>query len=164
MKKILSITLIVLGLITPTTCVVKHIQFKQNCAGYLKQAADANTSNIALQRITIALEYIERNRLTDGYTSIIYRTEDENVGFWYENIKACKTELEACADGTQLEKSNVLMKVRESLTDSGEKGTVLTVPYGISRYPNNALYGFLFVISFILIIVGCFFLNIGDYL
>jgi hypothetical protein len=133
-------------------CIVKKIQFKQECSGYLKQAADANTPEIALQRIDKALAYIEANDLTDGYTSVLWRTEDENIGFWYENIKACKKELEGCLNSTQLEKTNVLMKVRESLTDSGEKGTTLTIPSGIHKYPNNTLWAILLWVSILAMI------------
>ena len=150
MKYFIAILLIVVGLITPVSCTVKSIQFKQDCAGYLKQAADANTAAIALDRVNKALDYIERNRLTDGYTSLLWTTEDENIGFWYENIKACKAELEACLNSSQLEQTNVLMKVRESLMD----GQYLTVPQGISRYPNNASWMIFGWLSAMLIIVG----------
>ena len=150
MKYLIATALIVVGLITPVSCTVKSIQFKQDCAGYLKQAADANTAAIALERITKALDYIERNRLTEGYTSVLWTTEDENIGFWYENIKACKAELEACLDSSQLEQTNVLMKVRESLMD----GQDLTVPKGISRYPNNSVWMIFGWISAFLIIGG----------
>jgi hypothetical protein len=60
--------------------------------------------------------------------------------------------LKACLNGSQLEKSNVLMKVRESLTDAEEGGTSLTIPQGISRYPNNAawmIFGWLSALFFI---------------
>ena len=150
MKYLIAIMMIVIGLITPVLCIVKKIQFTQNCSGYLKQAADANTAAIALNRVTVALDYIERNRLTDGYTSVIYTTEDENIGFWYQNIKACKAELEACLNSSQLKQTNVLMKVRESLMD----GSKLTIPAGISRYPNNAIYAIFAWLSFFLIFGG----------
>ena len=150
MKYLIATALIVVGLITPVSCTVKSIQFKQDCAGYLKQAADANTAAIALERITKALDYIERNRLTEGYTSVLWTTEDENIGFWYENIKACKSEMEACLDSSQLEQTNVLMKVRESLMDGRE----LTIPDGISRYPNNASWMIFGWLSSLLIIGG----------
>jgi hypothetical protein len=153
-KYVFLILLIVAGLITPVSCTVKRIQFKQECSGYLKQAADANTAEIALERLNLALDYIERNNLTDGYTSILWRTEDENIGFWYQNVKACKKELQDCLDGTQLEKSNVLMKVRESLTDNGDKGTVLTIPSGIYLYPSNTLFCILNWLSVIAILIG----------
>ena len=151
---VLGVILIIVSLITPTVLIVNNIQFNQNCGGYLKQAADANTVEIAHDRICKALDYIEKNNLTSGYTSILWKTEDENVGFWYENIKACKNELELCKDASQLEKTNVLMKVRESLTDDGEKGTELTLPKGISRYPNNAIFGVLFWISALIFCCG----------
>ena len=150
MKYFIASLLIVIGLITPVSCTVKTINFNQNCAGYLKQAADANKAAIALERINKALDYIESHKLTDGYTSVLWTTEDENIGFWYENIKACKAELEACLKSSQLEQTNVLMKVRESLMD----GPRLTIPEGISRYPNNFVWMLFGVLSFLLISGG----------
>lgn len=149
-----GILILILSLIVPIICVVKHVQFTQDCSGYLKQAADANTVELALERINMALNYIESHGLTDGYTSVLWRTEDENIGYWYRNIKACQGELEANLDAGSLEKSNVLMKVRESLTDEGVDGTELTIPSGISRYPNNLLLGILRLISYIMFCVG----------
>lgn len=144
--------LILISFIVPTIVIVKSIQFKQDCSGYLKQAADANTVELALGRLNLALDYIESHNLTSGYTSVLWRTENENVGYWYQNLKACQGELEANLDATSLEKSNVLMKVRESLTDEGENGTVLTIPPGISRYPNNLMYG---ILRFLSLFVFC---------
>lgn len=133
MKNLLIFLVFVAALITPAIVIVKNIQFKQQCSGYIKQAADANSVELAADRLQKAIDYAEANGLTSGYTSVLYKTEDENVGFWYQNLKTCLTELEEAKDATQLEKSNVLMKVRESLTDQGEDGTVLTIPDGILR-------------------------------
>ena len=145
----LGIALILIASIAPAICLVKKIQFNQDCSGYLKQAADASTVELALDRVDKALDYIEANNLKSGYTSVIYRTEDENVGFWYENIKQCKKELEESIGGSQLETSNVLMKVRETLTDEGESGTTLTIPEGIWKFPNNTMWAILNGLSFI---------------
>lgn len=43
-------------------------------------------------------------------------------------------------DATSLEKSNLLIKLRESLTDEEKNGVSVTIPDGISVYPNNVLY------------------------
>lgn len=152
MKKLtLALLLLLISCIMPTHVIIKSIKFNQDCAGYLKQAADANTPELALQRLNYALNYIESHNLTQGYTSVLWRTEDENIGFWYENLKACQKELEECLDGTQLEKSNVLMKVRESLTDDGgDDGLCLTIPAGISRYPYNKQYAFWMTLNILL--------------
>ena len=162
MKVFRALFMILIACITPAASVMQELRFEQNCGSFLKNAADANTPEIALERIDKALRYIERKNLTQGYTSVFYETEDENVGFWYKNIKACKSELESCLGGTQLEKSNVLMKVRESLTDNGEKGTELTIPSGISRYPNNTAWAIYWAISIVLWSIGILMLTVDD--
>lgn len=152
---VFGIVLFFLGLIVPIICLVKQIQFNQQCGGYLKQAADANSIELAIERLDIALNYIEAHDLTQGYTSVLWKTEDENVEYWYRNIKACRDELVENVDASPLQKSNMLMKVRESLTDDGgEDGVKITVPPGISRYPYNAMYGILRTISWIMICLG----------
>jgi hypothetical protein len=55
---------LLLSLIVPTIVIVKSVQFNQQCAGYLKQAADANTVELALERVNMALDYIESHGLT----------------------------------------------------------------------------------------------------
>ena len=137
MKKFLALVILAIGLVCPTITLIKSIQFNQNCKGYLKQTADANSVELALERLNKAIDYVEANNLTSGYTSIVYRTEDENIEFWYKNLLTCKQELTECIESSQFEKTNVLMKVRESLTDQSEHGTVITCPPGMSRYPNN---------------------------
>lgn len=122
--------------------VVKSIRFEQNCIGHLKRAADANTIELAQKELKTAIDYLEANNITTGYTSVLWRTPDEDVEYWYSNIKASYEELENLpADATQLEKTNVLMKLRETLTDDTEHGTKVTKPRGISRYPNNKAWG-----------------------
>jgi hypothetical protein len=133
--------------------IVKKVQLKQNCTGYLKRAADANTVEVASQELQKAIDYLESNNLTSGYTSIVWRTPDEDIEFWYNNLKASQDELSKVdSTTTSLEKTNLLMKLRETLLDSGEKGSELTVPCGLSRYPHNSLFSFLMWLSSLLII------------
>ena len=128
-----------------------RIEFSQNCIGYLKQAADANTVELALDRLDKALSYAERKGWTDGYTSILWKTEDENVGFWYDNLKASRQELILVQNTSQLEQTNVLMKLRETLTESTDSGTAITYPAGLWKYPHNGLFA---VIAWIVNILG----------
>lgn len=151
----LAVALIVCAFIVPIICIVRGVVFNQNCGGYLEQAANANSVELALERLNVAIEYVEEHNMTDGYTSVLWKTESDNIGYWYRNLKTCQEELEACVNSSQLEKTNVLLKVRESLTDEGKDGTKLITPGGISRYPNNALFGKLNWISLPMFIVGC---------
>lgn len=153
MKVFISIIVFILTLISPILTTIKSIQFDQKCGGYLKQAADANSVELAERQLNLAIDYIEQHELTSGYTSVLWNTEDENIEYWYNNLKQCQKELAATKDNSTLENTNVLMKLRESLTDVDQNGTTLTIPYGISRYPNNLLYGILNIISGIVFIL-----------
>lgn len=143
-KKIL---LFIIASIAPIAMIITEIQFNQNCKGFLKQTADANSVELAIDRLNIAIKYVEDNNLTSGYTSILYKTEDENIEFWYKNLLTCREELTQCINSSQFEKTNVLMKVRESLTDDGEHGTEITIPTGIARYPHNKRWVWFFLFS-----------------
>ena len=149
-----GICLIIVGIVICSCVYSLHVEFQQGCEGYLKQAADANSVELALDRLDKAVKYCEDNGLTNGYTSVFWRTEDENIGFWYKNLKVCQKELTMAKGKSQLEQTNVLMKVRESLTDNGEKGTELTYPDGIEAYPNNLGIGIFCLFGFLCIGAG----------
>ena len=124
---------------------------KQNLTGYLKRAADANNIELAASQLQTSIDYIEKNKLTTGYTSVLYKTPDEDLGFWYNNLKASKAELDKTINSSTLEKTNLLLKLRETLLDEGEKGSHITYPKGIDIFPNNKLIAVLFLISLLFI-------------
>lgn len=156
----LSVLSLVLWL---TTRVVIAIHFEQNLSGHLKRAADANTIEIAIQEMEMIIGYLDNNELTNGYTSVLYRTPDEDIGFWYQNLSASLKELkEVKPDASQLEKSNILMKLRETLLDSGKEGQSTTEPCGISIYPNNGLFLFWAWISLVATIISFFWVAVLD--
>ena len=120
---------------------VKDVQFSMNCTQYIKRAADANTVETAKEELSKAISYAEENNLTEGVVSIFFHQPKNDIGYWYKNMTESYSELENLSeDATSLEKTNVLMKLRETLTDETEKGVSVTVPGGISIYPSNILY------------------------
>ena len=143
MKRILGILFLLAAVAIFGLRIQKGIQFKQNVSGYLERAANASTVELAHNELTRSLGYLEANGLTEGYTSIVYETPDEDIGFWYENLKAAQQELAELPSNTSaLERTNVLLKLRETLLDEGEKANVI-VPEGLSVYPNNLLWAVL---------------------
>lgn len=146
MRNSIYICLILVAIVISGFRISKSVQFKQNVTGYLKRAADANTIKLAHEEVTKALDYLESNQITSGYTSILYQTPDEDIDFWYRNLKATQQELQNLNTESALEKTNVLIKLRETLVDSGKK-TKVTVPDGIAVFPNNKLWGFLMFIA-----------------
>ena len=138
----LAIICTVLSGIWAANRIVKAVSFNLNCEAYIKRTADASTIEMAKTELAKAIDYAERNNLTEGIVSVFLKNPQNDIGFWYGNMKAAYEELDNLPeDAAPLEKTNVLMKLRESLTDnSGDNGTSVTVPDGISIYPGNVAY------------------------
>lgn len=133
------------------------LQFNWACEEYLKRAADASDIKIASNELNKAIDYIEKNNLTKGYTSIFVNTPEDDINFWYKNIKQAKLTLDLVNHkSSELEKTNILIKLRETLTDQNGNKIYVTVPQGISAYPYNKLIGITLLLSiFCLIIFFC---------
>lgn len=142
---------------------VVSVQFDRNCKGRLKRAADANSVETARDELAAAVKYLEGTGKTSGYTSVLYRTPDEDVGFWFKNLKSSLETLDKLPPAaSELERSNLLMKLRETLLDShGEHGAGVTVPTGISRFPGNAGFAVLFILSLLVASVGTFLIAVS---
>ncbi len=130
-----------------------NIQLDQKCTGYLKRAADANSIEMAKGQLDIAIQYLEQNNITHGYTSVIYQTPDEDVEYWYNNLKSCQNELSdpkkvSTLDGEKL----TLLKLRQTLIDQTKNGDEITYPSGLAQYPNNRLWFFLQLLAIGIII------------
>lgn len=145
---------IVLFLSWMVTRIVVGVQLEQNFLGHLKRAGDANRIELAEQELGTAVKYLEDNNMTKGYTSILYRTPSEDIGFFYNNLKGAHDELKSIPDTISLlESSNQLIKLRETLMDSGEKSSEVTCPDGLSIYPNNTFYMMWVLLSLLFIII-----------
>lgn len=155
MKRFFGIILLLPFLFWGGIRVYKNITFDINCGGHIKRAADANTIDLATQEMKTVVAYLEREGMTSGYTSVIYRTPDEDVGFWHTNLKSSLEELEKVkSETTALERSNLLLKLRETLLDHTNSGESVTAPTGISVFPNNSGFAFFLVLSLILGVIG----------
>jgi len=158
MKTLIGILLCIPFLFWSGARIYKNINYGIECSGHLKRAADANTVNLAKKEMETAITFIKSHNMIAGYTSVLYNTPNEDVGFWYQNLSASLQELNDVTDqSTQLEKSNILMKLRETLLDQGEKGQSVTQPTGISIFPNNFVYMIWgWISSIVMLILMCF--------
>lgn len=141
-----------------------EVTWAQNVHGHLKRAADANTLELAKKELETAVRYLEDNGITSGYTSVIWNTPDEDVSFWYRNLKESVGELKRCEEECkdQLAQTNVLMKLRETLLDEGQ-GMNVTEPSGISIFPSNTGYMWWAIISLISAVFGFIVVANSDY-
>ena len=140
MKKSTLIILTIILWLAPVTTwaysIVQCMQFSANCGGYLKLSADAGSVDIAEKHLSTAIKYLEDNELTSGQTKIFVRYPKNDIGLWYENLKDMQTQLQSMqTEGyTELEQSNLLMKLREVVLDGGG---CLTLPFCISMAHTN---------------------------
>ena len=143
------------------TAITKTINMNAECIGYLKMAANANSVELAEKHLSKGIEYLEENNLKYGSTGIIFHTPDNNIEFWYENLKSAQIQLQEFESESELEESNILMKLRETLLD--EAGNV-THPNMISFYPNHIFWVWFLALGWILLSmpVGRFLLELYD--
>lgn len=132
----LCIICIIIPIVVYTCGVIKTINMDVNCISYLELAADANSVDLAEKHLTTAINYLETNNLTSGHTGIIIKDPNNDIGIWYDNLKSAQgqlQELKEKEDLTDLEESNALMKLRETLLDN----SCVTHPSMISFVPNH---------------------------
>ena len=115
--------------------------FKKEVTGYLVRAANASSVKIAKGELKIALDYLEANNMTSGYTSALYNTPDEDIAFWYTNLKSSYDGLNEADSASSLEKTNLLIKLRETIMVRGGEGREkVTVPDALYLHPNNVAW------------------------
>lgn len=133
--------------------IINSYIFDANCIDYFELAANANSVELAEKYLSNGIEYLEKEGLTQGNTNFIFKYPTNDISIWYENLKSAQAqlqELKGREDLTELEETNSLMKLRETLMD--EEGTI-NHPRMISFYPYHILME---ILMWIVGIVGLF--------
>ena len=154
---VLCIICIIVPIIVYGVAIVKTIQMDANCISYLKMASDANSVDLANKHLTSAITYLENNCLTSGNTKILIYKPTDDIGLWYENLKCAQEQLQEVCEKenlTELEESNILMKLRETLCN--ETG-VITHPSMISFYPSHISWFWSMILVWLLWILALMF-------
>lgn len=141
---VLFVITLTLSLVFGGLLLANYLSLYNKCVGHLERASNANTVEMAIPEMEKALAYVEKKGWTEGYTSLLIRTPDEDLGFWYQNLKSSLEELKTVNDTTSsMTTSNLLMKLKETLIEHSPKDSSgVTYPSGLSRYPYNWWYAF----------------------
>lgn len=141
------------GMMVPP--LVGKLSFRWNCRDYLKRAADCSSVDTCREELDKAIRYAEDNGLTSGNSAAFIKTPECDVKFWYDNLVNASSALEdVLPESTPLEKSNVLMRVRETLLD----GNVVTCPPNIGYYPKVLSMYVINTLGLVTLAVGVFLL------
>lgn len=87
MKNLLAILLILTSILIYRGRYQKESILSQNVTEKLTKAANANTIEIAKEELSQSLAYLESKKLTKGFTSLIWKTKNENIGYWFKNLE-----------------------------------------------------------------------------
>src|ERR1035437_6788024 len=121
MKALIGIVICIPFLLWSGVRIYRNVCFGIDCGGHMERAGSANSVELARQELETVVKYAEKHHMRSGYTSVFYNTPNEDVGFWYTNMKASLDELRKVNnESTPLEKSNLLIKLRESLLHHNE--------------------------------------------
>lgn len=127
---------------------LKRIDLTQNITSYIDMAASSSSVETAYDNLLIAVKNAEDRGLTDGYTSALWRTQEESIGEWYKNLKSSLSELEAVNGRPAYESKLVLDRVQSSLSRYEQySNTQRYTPAGLAFYPHNLLWGLLRIIA-----------------
>lgn len=125
----------------------RGIEFDRNCIQYIRKATYATSVEAAKENLEVAISYAKEHNLTEGIVSIFFKQPKNDIGYWYKNMTDAYSKLEAINEDTPFSKQEItLINIREKLTN-------ITIPDGISIYPNNVLYFWVGLVSFIFMCV-----------
>ncbi|MFC3813303.1 hypothetical protein [Lacihabitans lacunae] len=153
MKNLLGIVLILICILIYRSRYQKESILNQKVTNNLTKAVNASTKEIASEELTKTLTYLKSKKLTKGFTSIMWKTKNEDIGYWYENLEASKRKLQPQKSANRLENTLALKKLNEAIMDTGKK-TRPIVPEGLAVYPNNKQWAFLMTIATLMAIIG----------
>ena len=157
----LTISSIVAFLLIAAFSTYCNITYDIEIGGRLKRAADANTVELAEQELNAALINIEKRRLMMGSTHILWETPDTDLDFWYSNLKESRDELRKLPNNaSSLERSNMLMKLRETILDSDE---IVTQPPNVSVYPHHKTLALVSILNIVVLFCSAIILFVSLY-
>jgi len=130
------------------------LNFGWEVTEYLSRAASANSPAMCEKMLSHAIGELERRNLTSGNTAVFVKTPESDIGLFYKNLTDALASVKAVEKSSELEQSNTLMKVRESIMEHGNNGDSVSGPGGLSLYPHNAIWFWFTTIYFWVFMFG----------
>lgn len=146
MKKTLLVLAIMFSVLAITVSIiagVKSVRFTNGCTSYLKLAANSATIERAEPFLTKVVDYIQKNDLDFGNSSIFIERPANDLEEWSKNIRASRNLLIRLIDDpntSQLTKDNALLKIREIIVKESYNHGSVNVPDNIAFVPWQSFF------------------------
>ena len=158
----LGLMCILVGLFfTALACIpiVKGIVFNRDCGAYLERASQAPTPDIARVSLDKALAYLNENHMTEGNTYIIIPSPNDTLEWLYSRVSQARKVLdEITVKSTPLEVSNVMIRMKDSISEQGESGEHVILPVHVALWPYQLFW---IVVSSVMSLLAITFFLIG---
>jgi len=142
-KTIFSVSCVLVATMVTTimSMFIQSMELDRCCLQHLRLAANASTVDMAESQLRTAISWLERHKGKTGSTALIYRTPDTDYGYWLANLKASADELRQLGpDSTQTDRTNTLLKLRETIMDNDASGSYVAVPENLATFPCTGSY------------------------
>ena len=135
--------------------IISTIYFRVKCETPLRKAALAETIPEAKVNLDKAIQFVEQNQLTTGYSSLFFKEDEYNITKWYAMLKSAQSEIDILhvKGYDRVEEIDALIVLLIKLTDIPENkqcvflNDVVFVPTGIQFVPLYESVWILFLFS-----------------
>lgn len=122
-------------------------KFYKGCRSHIEEAKKLNDLDLSISELDKAIDFLEKEKLTNGYTSVFDPDSDDNLERLYRDLKKSR----------HLLSSRELMSeknLKEFLKDNAYYRIEFPISQGIEIYPYNKLYFIFAIISAFMAFLG----------
>jgi len=120
---------------------------------HIDRASATSDIDEAANEMHLAKQYLEKRDMAHGYTSVVWRSEDEDLGVFYGTIVKRSNYLDDLQTIHTRDKT-VFEDMITYTRMTNMKAQEQKVPDGISIYPHNVFFVYWFFVSLVLAAVG----------
>ena len=125
------------------SAIISTIYFRVKCEIPLRKAALAETLPEAKVNLDKAIQFVEQNWLTTGYSSLFFKDDEYNITKWYATLKSAQSEIDILyvKGYDKVEELDALIALLIKLTNIPENkqciflNDIVFVPTGIQLAP-----------------------------
>ena len=147
----------IIAIMCIASAIISTIYFRVKCETPLRKAALAETLPEAKVNLDKAIQFVEQNWLTTGYSSLFFKDDEYNITKWYATLKSAQREIDILyvKGYDQVEELDALIALLIKLTNIPENkqcvflNDIVFVPTGLQFVPlyESVWIAFLFSIT-----------------
>lgn len=120
--------------------ITNHNHLRRNFVTPIENAAIANDSALVVENLNQSIIYLERYGLTDGFTSAVFYSKEDDLKFYYKELVSARNNI-----------SSGNLKLPETIYNYNFRS--VQYPDGLESYPYNLWFGIFKIIDVALVVI-----------